>query len=55
MYNKNNKVQNNRTRTEQINVSKLKSKATEDKIHASVLDSILHFESHKSFHDFLSS
>ena len=30
----------------------VKSKATEDKKHQSVLDSILHFESHKSFPDF---
>ena len=59
MYNKNSPVLNNRTRAEQINVSKLKrkkkSKATEDKKQPSVLDLILHFESHKSFHDFHSS
>ena len=58
MYNKNSPVLNNRTRKEQIKVSKLKkikSKATEDKKHLSVLDSVLHFESHKSFYDFDSS
>ena len=54
MYNKNSPVLNNRTKTGQINVSKLKlkSKATENQKHPSVLDSILHFESHKNFHDF---
>ena len=51
MYNKSSPVLNNRTRTEQIKVSKfkVKSKATQDKKHPSVLDSISHFESHKSF------
>ena len=52
MYNKNSSVLNNTTRTEQITVSKLKRKATDDKKHPPVLDSILRFESHKSFHDF---